>query len=509
MNEKVGLPRYHDVYARDPLVEQNAFRIKKPDLSSPPSFADSRHLLPQPYGNLLDSEIACYWKAWELAFANLKAVSPENGFISPFIDTAFNNCLFMWDSAFILMFARYGSRAFNFQKTLDNFYAKQHADGFICREIHEWDGQDQFHRYDPGSTGPNVLPWCEWEYYCNFGDRQRLAEVFAPLLAYHRWMRSWRTWPDGSYWSNGWGCGMDNQPRLEPGLVAHINHGHMSWIDATAQAVLSGRVLLAMAKTLDRAGEVRDLGDEVQTLKNHINQFMWDEQTNFYGDRRRDGSISQVKTIGAYWTLLAEIVPEDRLEGFISHLRNPRTFNRPHRIPSLSADHPEYRADGGYWRGGVWPPTNYMALRGLTRNGCDDLAYEIGLNHVAAVTKVFQNTQTLWENYAPETVAAGGWAKGDFVGWGGLGPIAVLLEYVMGIRADVPNATLTWDIRLTAEHGIRQYPYGAAGLLDLHVQRRSDPTQSPEVKIKTTLPLTVQLSWPGGGRRTLQVVPQT
>jgi hypothetical protein len=36
----------------------------------------------------------------------------------------------MWDSAFILLFARYGSRAFDFQRTLDNFYAKQHPDGY-------------------------------------------------------------------------------------------------------------------------------------------------------------------------------------------------------------------------------------------------------------------------------------------------------------------------------------------------------------------------------------------
>ncbi len=64
------------------------------------------------------------------AFRNIKPAGTENGFVSNFIDTAFNNCLFMWDSAFILLFARYGSRAFDFQRTLDNFYAKQHPDGY-------------------------------------------------------------------------------------------------------------------------------------------------------------------------------------------------------------------------------------------------------------------------------------------------------------------------------------------------------------------------------------------
>jgi glycogen debranching enzyme len=300
---------------------------------------------------------------------------------------------------------------------------------------------------------------------------------------------------------------MDNQPRLPPGFIAHIDHGHMSWIDANAQAAFSAQILLAMARTLDRLGEVRDLSDEVQALQNYVNRFMWDDQAGFYGDRRRDGGISPVKTIGAYWTLLAGIVPTDRLDRFVGHLRNPALFNRPHRIPALAADHPKYTGDGGYWCGGVWPSTNYMVLRGLTQNGYDDLAYEIGLNHVNEVVKVFQSTGTLWENYAPESAAPGQPAKGDFVGWGGLGPIAVFLEYVLGIRADVPNASLRWDIRNSSEHGVRRYPYGAGGLLDLHVQGRSDSTAEPKVKIQTNVPLTLTLTWPGGGRRTLQVAP--
>ena len=71
------------------------------------------------------------------AFKNLRKPTPANGFVSDFIDTAFNGCIFMWDSAFILMFAKYARQIFHFQGTLDNFYGKQHADGFICREIRQ------------------------------------------------------------------------------------------------------------------------------------------------------------------------------------------------------------------------------------------------------------------------------------------------------------------------------------------------------------------------------------
>jgi hypothetical protein len=32
-----------------------------------------------------------------------------------------------------------------------------------------------------------VLPWEEWEYFQNFGDVQRIKNIFFPLLGYHRW----------------------------------------------------------------------------------------------------------------------------------------------------------------------------------------------------------------------------------------------------------------------------------------------------------------------------------
>src|SRR5690606_9831887 len=114
----------------------------------------------------------------------------------------------------------------------------------------------------------------------------------------------------------------------------------------------------------------------------------------------------------------------DRLAGFVAHLENPAEFNRPHRVPSLAADEPGYCSDGGYWRGGVWPPTQYMVLRGLTRTGHHDLAHDIACNHVDCVTRTFRDTATLWENYAPERAAPGNPARPDFVGWAGIGPVA-------------------------------------------------------------------------------------
>jgi hypothetical protein len=160
---------YYDTHVPNPLVKENVFSGIAPEDRDPPKYAEAKRLLPEPFWENHAPHIDCYWKAWELAFRNLRRPSPGSKFVSNFIDTAFNNCLFMWDSVFILMFGRYGSRAFNFQRTLDNFYLHQHTDGFICREIIERTGEDRFERFDPASTGPHLMPWSEWEYFLKGG----------------------------------------------------------------------------------------------------------------------------------------------------------------------------------------------------------------------------------------------------------------------------------------------------------------------------------------------------
>lgn len=484
-------------YVRNPLVDQNVFRSMKPEAAALPTFEASKHLLPVPKWEGHDAEVACYWKAWEIAFKNLGAPTPENGFVAPYIDTAFNGHLFMWDSVFILMFGRYGSRAFDFQRTLDNLYAKQHVDGFICREIDIADGRDAFHRHDPSSTGPNMLAWSEWEYYLNFGDRRRLGMIFPVVLAYHRWMKDYRTWPDGTYWSCGWACGMDNQPRVPPGYSPAHSPAHQTWADATMHAVMSARFLIRIADELGLRAQVADLDKEQSRLTKFINDHLWDDATAFYYDRRRDGSLGGVMSAGSYWALLADAVPQDRLAQFVSHLDDPRKFNRPHRVPSLAADQQGYTADGGYWLGGVWPSTQYMILRGLLHTGHEQLAHEIALNHVDNVTRVFTETGTLWENYAPERAAPGNPARPDFVGWAGVAPIAVMFEHVFGIRPDVPNHQLVWDVRRLETHGVDNYPWAAAHHVNLHCAARRSPEEEPVITVSSSTPIDVVIQWAG------------
>ncbi|MDD6800436.1 MAG: trehalase family glycosidase [Firmicutes bacterium] len=496
-------PNDEITYINSPYVKENTFIGREPEDAPLPLYSKIKNQLPVPVWDGHDDVIACYNKAWEIAFGNLRKPCAGSGFVNNLIDTAFNGCTFMWDSSFILMFGKYGARVFNFQNTLNNFYARQHSDGFISREICEEDGSEKFTRFDPASTGPNVMPWCEWEYYLNTGDIKRVSEVFPVLLAYHKWLKDNHTWTDGTYWSSGWGCGMDNQPRMMPGYNVMFSNGHMVWADACFQMLLSGEILIKMGKLLGREKDTEFLDEEQENLKKTVNEKLWDNNTCFYYDLWKNGDLNMVKSVGAYWALLAGVVPKDRADSFVAHLENKDEFNRSHRPPTLSADNPHYDPHGSYWCGSVWAPTTYMVLRGLEKYGFNQTAYDIACSNIKNVVAVFNKTGTLWENYAPDFAERGNESKGDFVGWSGLFPITILFEFVFGIKPNAAENKITWYINRTEKHGVKNYPLGNDAVLDLICEARGSSDEKPVISVKTNVPVTVEIIY-GGKSETLR-----
>jgi hypothetical protein len=507
LRNRSGEATYFDTYVQNQFAEDNAFRTRARRNVEWPDFSHAKAaVLPAPHWPGHQAALDCYWRCWQIAFSNFRAATDENGFVSDYSSTMFNDCLYIWDSVFITLFGRYGDRAWKFQNTLDNFYGKQHPDGGICRQFREGNGTECYSRFDPAGSGPNVIGWSEWEYYLRFGDRARLAEVFPALVAYGQWFRRYRTWPDGSYWGTGISSGMDNQPRTPFGPQAQFDHGHRAWVDANMQQVLANRIVLKIAEVLGRSDEVQDFAEENAALIPWINQNLWDEATGFYHDLGRDHArLTSVKTIGAYWALLADAVPPDRLGRFVSHLESPNEFGRVHRVPSLSADTPGYDGDGGLWLGGVWAPTNYMTVRGLSERGLDDLAYAIALNHYDNVVSAFETTGSLFEHFAPDAPAEGR-GRTDFVGWTGITPIAFLFEYMFGLDYVHTKRRLTWKVRALDEFGVERYPVGPEGSLALFCAARSTPSEKPNVTIRSNVELEVELRW-AGGTETLHVMP--
>ncbi len=495
---------YKNTYVKEVFVAENEFRTARPERIEPRSFDEARRILPAPIWEGHAREIEMYWHAWRLAVNNIRQPQAGSGFVSPYLDVAYNGNIFLWDTSFMMLFARYGYRFFPFQRSLDNFYAKQHPDGFICREIRA-DGSDCFERFDPTSTGPNLLAWVELTYYRQFGDIDRLHRIFPALCAYAKWWKLNRTWPNGTYWSSGWGTGMDNLPRVPEGYNPIFSNGHMEWLDTNLQQMLVNESLLGIGFYIERWQEIEEVEDENHFLKRHINDCMWDDREGFLFDRYADGSLGTAKGVHAYWALQTDALDRERLDRLVAHLRDTTEFDRPHRVPSLAADHRKYNDAGRYWQGGVWPGTNYMIIDGLWRKGYRDLAQQIAENHYAAVFEVWKKSGTFWEYYAPERIEPGFMARKDFVGWTGLPPIAVFIEYVLGIQSDYSQRRIEWHLTHTEMHGIERYPFGPDGVVTLKVRRRASENETPQVSVETDVPFELTVMWGDGRSRTVQV----
>lgn len=488
---------YKNTYVMQTLVAENTFRTAKVEKPKPGSFEQAKKVLPAPYWEGHEKEIEMYWKAWQIGIKNVCQPLDNSGFVTSYISPAYNGNIFMWDDAFITMFCRYGDRFFPFQKTLDNFYAKQHPDGFICREIRA-DGSDCFGRYDPTSTGPNLLPWSEWLYFTQFGDDNRLNKVFPVLAAYYKWLKLNRTWRNGTYWSSGWGTGMDNMPRVPEGYNTIYSNGHMIWLDACLQQIMVANILLKMGFYLERWQEIEEFEDDIKNLTAYINKNMWSERDGFLYDQFANDSLSTTQGIYAYWALHTDVLPKERLDRLVEHLDDTCKFNRPHRVASLAADNPKYKANGRYWVGGVWPGTNYLVISGLVNKGYRRLAHDIVMNHYNNVLDVYKKTGTFWEYYAPESASPGFMARKDFVGWTGLPPIADLIEYIFGIRADIQDNHVTLDVQLTDAYGINRYPLDEKGNISFKVAKRSSVNDKPKVTIHSNIPFKLTLVWGNG-----------
>ena len=447
-----------------------------------PTFAETRDKLPNPIYDENPLYVQMYWKTWELGFRNFYEPKPGSGFVSQFIDAAFNENIFLWDTCFLTMFCNYGHPLVPGIGSLDNFYAKQYEDGEICREINrttgldftQWvnaDRQDLFSRWgrfsvkyvdrDVPQPPPRltldalnhpIFAWAELESFRVTGDRARLVLVYEPLVRYYRILQKYIRQGNGLYMTD-W-ASMDNSPR-----VPYLAKGGTA-IDTSSQMVLFARQLAEMAELLGNAADAKLYRHEATELSALINEKMWNPQRKFYFDLTVDGQQAPVKTIAAYWNLLAGVASAEQADALAAELRNPSTFGRKHRVPTTPADEKGFNPSGGYWRGAVWSPTNTMVVRGLERYDKHDLATEIALEHLGRVAEVFQATGTVWENYAPDVATLGKPAKPDFVGWTGIVPILYFLEYGIGLKPDAPNNRLTWTLTSDKRCGCERFRFG-------------------------------------------------
>ena len=436
-----------------------------------------KDLVPEP---VLESDsmlVELYYAAWEMAWNKITRATEQNGFVNFYMDEGFNDQIYQWDTNFMAAFGMYASNLFPAIQSLDNFYNNQRDDGYIQRVYNELNGEEVA---EPTTDEPMInqplFAWIEWKYYQVTGDKSRFKSVLPKIVKYYNWINEnlRDSVGQGLYYTTQLGSGMDNIPRP--------NVGKAGWIDLSAQMALSAKMIVNIASVVGDNRTVLKFTDEYSRLTKLINQLCWDDDSQFYYDLREDGKLSSVMHIGGFWTLLSETATRERAEALFKHLGNPYEFWRPHMVPALAANQPMYDSSGHYWLGGVWAPTNYMVIKGLEKYGQYELADQIAENHLYKIAEVYyefqpdeekiafeerygDGYQTIWECYSPEfPEPATRWddifySRQDFVGWSGLGPIALLIENIIGIEMNVPQNQITWRIDRTDKHGIKNLNY--------------------------------------------------
>lgn len=423
-----------------------------------PTFAQAQDRLPRPVLEGNPEFVELYWFCWKLAFSHIKKPAPGSGLVSNYLDESFSPQIFQWDTIFMIMFARYANQIFPAVQSLDNFYARQHDDGFICREIKEANGADYHPEWEPESVNPPLFSWAEMESFRVTGDKARLALVVTALEKYTEWLEHGRKREHtvhGLYWNNSLGSGMDNTPRRGSG-----------WVDMSCQMAMQYRDLAAMYEVLEKPERAAACRVRAEDIGRRINRYMWNEEDGLYYDVNRLGRQIKWKTAGCFWPMLAGITSPHQEEKLIANLKDPNSFWRQNVFPTLAADQLFYNPGGRYWQGGVWAPTNYAIIRGLTLSGHPDFARAAAERYLGEMYKVYQKTGTVWELYAPDRVAPGTNSDGrtfcrrDFVGWTGIGPIAMLVENVIGLQADAVNRRLSWRLGRADRFGIERFRFG-------------------------------------------------
>jgi hypothetical protein len=381
-----------------------------------------------------------YRRALEVARAHLRHPQADRGLGWDYVASSPDGGL---DQAQLCFVAQYAKHAFGpcpAPAMLSNMYARQQLDGFIPRKVAP--GGAICESADP--LGAPLYAWAEWDAYRVTGDHARLAQVLPALIRFHRWIASNRRGPMGLYHlKHAVGSGMNRQPRAG-----------MGWVDLSCQMALDARHLALIARELRFDDEAMAFDAEHARLADAINRLLWNSERRWYEEPGDAG----LKSVASFWALLAGVATGERAAAMVEHLTNPDEFWRPTPAPSLSADSSVYNPpDGERWRGAVWSPANYMIVRGLLELGRPGLARNIALEYLRAMVAQLRRQGALFAACSPGR----DWGVGEAdTALAGIGPIAMLIEAVLGMRADAPTNTLFWAPQLSSRHGVNHLRFG-------------------------------------------------
>ena len=426
-------------------------------------FVYNKESLPIPVIEGGEDWINLYYKAWETAFRNVDYIEKENW--KPQLTCMPGvGIVWQWDSCLMAFITNYSNGTLSALNNLDNLYRLQREDGFMAM-AYNIDIETEAY---PGRINPPLMAWAEWEAYLVSGDSGRFEKILPILERFYNFIEKNRTRNTGLYWFEDSGsAGMDNAPR--GGYPAdNLSGSDLCYVDLGCQQALTAKCFAKMYTVLGNEEKAEFYKAEQKRICELINKYHWSEKAGYYfdffGREAKDFKVKYLnsKTAAAFWSFLGGAATGERAEKMIEHLFNPNEFYTKVPFASLSKDDPNYDEKGGYWLGSIWPPTNYAAIKGIAESGREGLAREAAIRFLDAMCEVDKNKAYggIWECYAPEeyrpaTTENGSIVRADFVGWGGIAPITLLIENIIGLSFDASSNTVTFNMFPNKKAGLK------------------------------------------------------
>ena len=431
---------------------------------------DWEKYIPEPVFDERPDYLEIYKKAWDLARDHVREIPgmPQ----TPYMDEAFcDTQIWIWDTCFMSLFCKFAPEVFPGVESLRNFYEVFYGGGSLP-EIIPGENEPAWTGNLPGkkaqikvciADNPPLFAWAEYENALVHGDVEYIRDLLCNkqfLQKHYEWIeglceqtqkigtrsKTWLMHCELGYKWEGGRSGMDNTPRgrtTPHALAPRPNNPDMLWIDAICQQALSAKMIAKLFALIGDGEGEREWNSRYLEKKNIVNRYYWDEGDKFFYDIDcNTREHYKVMSVASYWALTAEIADETGARAMAERIYDERSFGGTPPLVSLSRSDNDFLDDGKYWRGSMWLPTAYAALKGFAAYGFFGMASNAArriLDHMIDTYNSFE-PHTIWECYSPSAPMPGtdpddkGFSKPDFCGWSALGPISMLIEYIIGFH---------------------------------------------------------------------------
>ena len=224
-----------------------------------------------------------------------------------------------------------------------------------------------------------------------------------------------------------WESGQNDLPNWDDaGYSGSAGTMSMNCVDLNSLYTLDAWCLSQIAWVLNKKVDYELYMAEYEQMKALINEHLWNEREGMYFDRHWDRNFSTRMAASNFFPLIARIPNQEQAQRMLRHLLDEDEFWGDYVLPTISRRDPAFK-DQNYWRGKVWPPTNYLIYHGLKAYNFDAIASELAKKSAELFLRSWDNFQLCPENYDARTGEAGGQR---FQSWGPLLALMAVEEYL-------------------------------------------------------------------------------